>query len=166
MLNENEQKEEFSFAYIQAIAATAGYQVERPQRDKQSVDLKIVAYSAQGWPPDLEILIQVKCTASQTALGDKEVKFVLKANNYNDLRKDGILPRILIVVLVPQNMADWVEPSEQQLILRHCAYWIDLRGRVEIKNTESITIHIPRKNQFTVQSLQEIVARFQQEMQG
>ena len=42
-MNLNEQKEQFSLAYIRAVAAQAGYQITKPELDNDSVDGTLIA---------------------------------------------------------------------------------------------------------------------------
>jgi hypothetical protein len=144
------QKEKFSEAYVLAIAATAGYGTYKPSPDDDSVDFGIAA-------PRLEL--QLKCTAAPTPLGDS-LSFPLKLKNYEELRADNfVIPRILVVVLVPDLADDWLEHSETELCMRRCGYWVSLRGKPATSNTKSVKISIPRQNQFTVQALQAIMQR-------
>jgi len=38
------------------------------------------------------------------------------------------VPRILVVVTVPAVAQEWLSQSEEEMVLRHCGYWISLRG--------------------------------------
>jgi len=64
-MSENEQKQQFSFAYVHAIASRAGFACERPGVDDDSVDLTI---AARGWVHQQAILrsprleLQLKAT--------------------------------------------------------------------------------------------------------
>jgi hypothetical protein len=77
----------------------------------------------------------------------------------NDLKINALVPRILVVVLVPEKITDWIKQTEDELCLRYCAYWVSLRGITDTENTTSVTIEIPRSNQFTPLSLQAIIER-------
>ena len=70
---------------------------------------------------------------------------------------DFVIPRILIVVLLPDNLDEWVQQSEQELCMRYCGYWLSLRGMPETQNTSAVTVTIPRNNQFTVTALESIM---------
>jgi len=75
---------------------------------------------------------------------------------------DFAIPRILIVLVLPENLADWLQQSEEELCLRYCAYWVSLRGMSETQNTTTVTISLPRSNQFTATALQSIMQRIGQ----
>ncbi|WP_089130805.1 DUF4365 domain-containing protein [Tolypothrix sp. NIES-4075] len=58
------------------------------------------------YPPRLEV--QVKST-SIDVMSDEVIRYPLKLKNYNELRKQKTLvPKILIVVLIPDNLIEWV----------------------------------------------------------
>ena len=63
------------------------------------------------------------------------------------------------VVIVPENVHDWLMHSEERLALHHCGYWTSLRGLPESDNSASVTITIPRSQQFTVEELTGILDR-------
>ena len=72
-----------------------------------------------------------------------------------------MVPRILVVVVVPPLPESWLIQSDEQTILKYCAYWISLRGKTTTNNNEKVRVYIPQDNRFTVNSLSksmEIVA--------
>jgi Domain of unknown function (DUF4365) len=60
---------------------------------------------------------------------------------------------------VPDSLAHWVEHTEQQMLMRHCAYWVSLRGLAASPNTTNVTVQIPQANLFNPASLAAIMAR-------
>jgi hypothetical protein len=92
-VDDNDRKERFSLAYISAVAAHAGYLFsERVGPDKDSVDGRIEG--SEGRRPRVEF--QAKATAREI-LRDDHLTFPLLIKNYNDLRLDSRVPRLLIV---------------------------------------------------------------------
>lgn len=154
----NQQKEQFSITYIRAIAAVAGYSLYRPEVDNDSVDLGIISKGGTGKIISPRLELQLKCTA-RNVLEENSLKYPLILKNYNDLRINALVPRILVVVLVPEKITDWIRQTEEELCLRHCAYWVSLRGMPDTANTTTVTIEIPRINQFTPDALQAIIQR-------
>lgn len=155
----DQQKEQFSLAYVRAVAAAACVAVTQPPVDDDSVDL-IFHQKGTGTvfrSPILEA--QVKCTEAAT-IHPAHIAYPLKLKNYNELRPTNLMaPRILIVVLVPDLLPDWLNHSEQELAMRRCGYWLSLRGMPAVPNTTSVTVHLPRINQFTVVQFQAMMAR-------
>ena len=83
--------------------------------------------------------------------------------NYNELRRiNRYPPIILIVVVVPKNVEEWLQQSEASLCLQRCGYWLSLAGADMTKNQDNITVSIPRKNLFTPQALEVIMQKILQ----
>ena len=103
----NEQKEQFSYAYVRAVAAVARVAVTKPEIDDDSVDLMLKLKSLGGPVRSPQIDAQVKCTGNANVAAD-HVSFPLKLKNYNELRgTDFLVPRLLIVVTVSDALADF-----------------------------------------------------------
>lgn len=150
-------KEQFSRAYVRAVASVAGYNVYQFDVDDDSIDLGIAGRGARGTNRSPRLELQVKCT-SQDVLTDGYVTFPLKRKNYDDLVGDNVdVPRILVVVVVPDNIEDWLTHSEDSLVMKRCGYWLSLRAYPETTNTTSVTVKIPRAQVLTVESLRAIM---------
>ncbi|MXY45416.1 MAG: DUF4365 domain-containing protein [Chloroflexi bacterium] len=149
-----QQMEQFSLAYIKAVAADAGYQVTRPAVDTDSVDGVLMADA--GRRPRIDF--QAKST-SQDVLGENELRFTLPIKNYEDLRADTLTPRILIVLLMPQQFDEWTSQSHDELCLRRCAYWLCLQGQQATRNISSVTVELPTANMFNAAQLQELMQK-------
>jgi len=90
------------------------------------------------------------------------VVFPLSIKNFDDLRTVNLLvPRILVVVALPDNFSNWTNHNEQELALRKCGYWMSLRGEPATNNTTSKTIHLPRQQVFDVNGLDAIFNRLE-----
>ena len=153
----NQQKEQFSNTYLRAVATVAGYSLYRPDVDDDSVDWGIAARGGTGRIRSPRLELQLKCT-SRGVLDDNLVRYPLKLKNYDDLRMDNFaIPRILVVIVVPDLIADWLQQSEDELSMRHCGYWVSLRGMPATPNTATVTVALPRTNQFTVAALQSLM---------
>jgi hypothetical protein len=151
------QKEQFGQAYVRAVAAVAGYAVARPEVDDDSVDL-CISSKAHAVRPKLDI--QLKCSQTiELADTDTVIRFALKQKNYDDLRIDVLVPRILVVVRVPEELGQWLHQDEEKLLMRRCGYWLSLAGLPMTQNETSTTIHIPRSNWFTADALGEMMSR-------
>lgn len=150
----NQQMEQFSLAYIRAVAANAGCQVTRPEVDTDSVDG--VLMTSFGRRPRIDF--QAKST-SQDVLSGNSLHFPLSVKNYEELRADTRTPRILIVLLMPQETDEWTNQTHQEFCLRHCAYWLCLEGREATQNTSSVTIEIPTANMFSTTQLETLMQK-------
>lgn len=146
----NIQKEQFSIAYVRAVAAVAGVKVLRTDVDDDSIDIGLER--AGGCAPKLDL--QLKCTADPLpANGD--ISFPLKLKNYDDLRRSTVAPRWLVTLFVPADCADWltVATPPTEVLLRRCAWWTSLNGLPDVDNTASVTVQLPRGNVFTPDAL-------------
>ena len=153
-MDTNTQKERFSLSYIQAVATRAGYVVEETRVDRDSVDGILLADF--GRRPRIEF--QAKATSRDVVSGNN-IHFPLSLKNYNDLRLDAINPRILIVLLMPQQVQEWVNQTDEELCLRHCAYWLSLEGRPETQNISNITVQVPLANRFDIEQLNDMMEK-------
>jgi len=156
----NSQKEEFSYAYIYAVASTAGhsFQLTSRQLDREGIDVMIAGGTEGGGLVEYPRLdLQIKCT-SVDVLGDDFITYPLEIKSYNDLRREHLLvPRILVVVLVPDDIEQWLHQSSVELCMRHCAYWVSLRGEPATENKKTVTVYLPCENVFAVNSLKRLM---------
>ena len=132
------QKSRFSLSYIEAVASVCGYQVVEPKVDRDSVDGILMADF--GRRPRIEF--QAKATSQAIRRADG-LHFPLEIKNYDDLRLEAINPRILIVLAMPNDSADWLHQTPDELALYHCAYWRCLEAEPETQNRNTITVHLP-----------------------
>lgn len=150
----NMQMEQLSMAYIRAVAADAGCQVAVPVPDVDGIDGVIMA--THGRRPRIDF--QAKATY-QDVLRDDGVHFRLPVHNYNQLRAVTRTPRILIVLLMPEDGSEWLHQSAEELCLRHCAYWLSLEGSGTTSNEANVTVHLPATNVFDSQQLNQLMQR-------
>ena len=150
----NVQMELFSLSYIEAVASQAGYHVTQPRVDRDSVDGILMADF--GRRPRIDF--QAKATRRHIIPG-ATVHFPLSVKNYNDLRVDARNPRILIVLLMPENQSLWLRQNPEELCLRHCAYWMSLEGQPDKPNTSSITVAVPTANIFNSEQLTDLMEK-------
>jgi hypothetical protein len=164
-MDTNTRKEEFSYAYIHVIASTAGFSVQIKPRsvDVSGLDVMIETPGAltEGVVSFPKIEAQVKCTATRATITELTINFPLEVKNYNKLRQPHpLVPQILIVVLVPEILENWIGITEPETTtVRKCAYWLSLKGREETSNTENITVHIPRSNLLTPEALSGLMSK-------
>ena len=160
-MTENEQKQQLSVAYVHAVAARAGYACQVIHVDNDSIDVQLAARGMvhhQAVLRSPRIDIQLKAT-SQSVLKESHLTFPLPIKNYNDLREPVLVPRILVVLRLPEDDGLWLEQNEDAMISKHCAYWMALLGEPETKNQSTVTVHLPRDQQFTVSSLRTVMEK-------
>jgi hypothetical protein len=128
----------------------------RPQHDLGiDVTLDLVAKrNGRLGPAGFKLDIQAKSTTAFVRT-ESEVKYDLRRENYDDLRVTSVaVPRILVLLVLPANEPDWLAITEEAMLLRHCAFWLSLKGWPPTTNTQTVRIALPRSNLFTVESLQ------------
>ena len=150
----NMQMEQLSMAYIRAVAADAGCQIAEPVPDVDGIDGVLMA--THGRRPRIDF--QAKATY-QDVLRDDGLHFRLPVHNYNQLRADTRTPRILIVLLMPEDRSEWLYQSNGELCLRHCAYWLSLEGCRPMSNQSNVTVRLPATNVFNSQQLNDLMLR-------
>ena len=65
--------------------------------------------------------------------------------------------RILVILVVPKNIENWLEQSDQQTIVKHCAYWASIRGKPPTQNTNTVRVSIPQVNRLTPNELRRLM---------
>jgi hypothetical protein len=149
------QQEEFGDAYLLAVAGVAGCATSLRRPDDDSIDWTLSCRLPLR--PKLDIQMKTITTIAEDA---DTIQYPLKVKNYNDLIITNILvPRILILVLLPPQIEEWLALSPTALILRRCSYWTSLRGRPTSDNEHTVTVPIPRANMFTVEALCGMMAQ-------
>jgi hypothetical protein len=157
----NTQKEDFSYAYIYAVTSSMGYSLQSATRklDDSGIDATITVPGKINSKRLPRFDVQIKST-SQDILKDKFIKYRLTAKNYEELREnDPFVPQLLIVVLIPDNVNNWLTQTEEFLCLKRCAYWLSLRGHPPLEQQTTITVEIPRQNIFSPNALKIIMER-------
>jgi hypothetical protein len=159
----NDIKGAFGVAFVRAVAHAAGCFAQEANRDLDGdgVDLTIFHRTKKGSTRSSRLDLQVKTTEHQPE-GDP-LPFDLPAKNYDELRADSYqVPRILVVVQVPELRADWLSTTDESVILRHRAYWLSLVNAAESDNEFTVRVRIPRSQRLDVAGLQGIMGSIAQ----
>lgn len=167
MLTDNHIREGLSRAYIQAVAHRAGLNLSLREfdygLDGTFHEVTRVAepdgrarYRESGFKIDF----QAKASSSDLIeLRDEALSYKLEAKSQRDLVVEGGTPRILIVLLLPDDPAQWLTCTEDALTLRRCAWWVSLRGQAETDNLKTVRIDIPRAQRFDAETLNAMMDR-------
>lgn len=85
--------------------------------------------------------------------------FLSGTQQYDNLRRvTHASPRILAVLFLPPKAKDWLTHSQEQLVLRKCAYWVSLRGPPPTDNHAGVTVRIPKNQVFDGAGLMQLMA--------
>lgn len=159
MMDIAQRKEQFSHAFVRAVASVAGFAVAVPEVDEDSIDMTLSARSVDGLPLRPKLDLQLKCTSDDIIRGD-QVVYPLKRKNYDELRiTEFAVPRLLVVVHIPRSEDEWLRHSEEEMAMRRCGYWMSLYGMAETTNVSTVTIQSPRANVFDVAGLRGLMGR-------
>lgn len=156
-MDENQKKELFSKAFVNAISAQSGFRTAQPNVDDDSVDIIIMGKKFQGPIRNPQIEVQLKCTASNDG-DDNFLKFTLPIKNYNDLRGSNILcPRYLFVFVVPNECQHWLTYQQNVTEIKHCCYYYSLLNLPEKDNKTTVTVSIPRVQRLTSETMHSLM---------
>ncbi len=161
-------QEDLSTAYISAVAAKAGFDCNIPTRHDYGVDLEITPIESDDAggrvPYGRSLRIQAKATHTVDLSTNGNIIYSIKKGNYNKLVKEtGIgSPYILVLYCMPKDDNEWLSICDhEQAVLKHCGYWISLRGLEKTENKGNIRIKIPKNNVFNETSLTNIMNTIQ-----
>jgi hypothetical protein len=144
------------------IPAAPSYAYYKPSVDDDSIDLGLAEKGGGGTARSPRLELQLKCYAAETP-ADSHLSYPLKIKNYEDLRDDTVqVPRILVVVLIPDQVEDWLEASEQELVMRRCGYWVSLHGLPSTSNRNTVAVRTAQEQCFHPGLLRAIMQRIGQ----
>jgi hypothetical protein len=138
--------------YLRAIAAAAGCAIAKPEPDTQGIDWDITHPSAHHTSDPLaQIKIQLKSTtqlAPSLLEGKRDFPITLDNSHLKKLNPSPVtFVRLLVAMIIPGDMAEWVSSNGRALELRHCAYWVNLEGK-EVTGLRKTTVRVPMQNVF------------------
>lgn len=148
--------------YLHSVVAAAGCTLGAPFPDR-GIDWTVNhESSAHLLDPEASIKISLKSTASipPNPSGD-HFSFRLENEHLRKLASSPVIvPRILVVMLVPRSWDDWIDVQPYSLAISHCSYWINLEGhKLPASSTGKTTVHVPTANVFDHNALCQIMQR-------
>lgn len=155
-------KEDLSICYLKAVAAINAIALEEIRHDEDSIDAIIKKQIIiSGEPFFSEVGVQLKATSSTSQYSETttNISYKLKAKNYNDLCAKSNIPRMLALLILPEDSNEWVKWTVDELLIRGRMYWHSLYGKLPTKNTSTVTIKIPKANIIDTVTIQEIIQK-------
>ena len=156
---------ELSYAYLHAVASKAGMSCREGNRheDNNGIDAQLTAwlpYESPNILTEVDIKVQIKATIAEPDDDGYNYKYrLIGLNRYNDLRSETLsVTRILVVLFLPRDSAEWLNHTPEQLVFRRCAYWQSLRGAPEI-TADSSVIKLPKAQVFSPDQLTQLASR-------
>jgi len=165
VLNENNRKAELSYAYLHAVAAAAGFACGPTHRhlDANSVDAQVDVrekFDPNATLTDFSVQFQLKATSASLPLIDGRFSYALEVDQYDKLRSTAVaIPRIVVLMVLPEDPQDWLTVSADALIARRCARWISLYGVPETANNSTTAVRFGVDRVLTPKALREIARR-------
>jgi Domain of unknown function (DUF4365) len=161
MITTAHRMEALARAYLQALAAQAGLSHSTPDFD-YGIDISLRSVDHVGGKyldSGVQVDIQLRSTtrASRTS---QEIVFDLDVRTFNHLcGTRWNKPRILVLLVLPDDEAEWLVQSAKELSIRECAYWLSLQGMTTSEAASSVRVRIPIGNMLTVAALRDMMDR-------
>jgi hypothetical protein len=160
-MDENEQKQQLSIAYLHAVASAAGFACQGHEVDDDSVDRTVVA---RGWLHEKSLLrspkidIQLK-SFTRDPLRKDEASFTFRLNrkNYDELRHQTQVPRLLVVLLLPREPEQWIVSDHERLAMKRAAYYVSLAEMADAPQKSKVPVELPRNNLLAVDALRRLM---------
>ncbi|WP_299167918.1 DUF4365 domain-containing protein [uncultured Arthrobacter sp.] len=122
--------EQFQVSYVRAIAAAAGCNLVGTPEIDEGIDLVLSHRSDQHLQTGAVYLeIQLKSTSQYIGQNSTHISSNMRADRYEEFAStDPSVNRIAVIMSLPTEQASWLEASHDYLALKHCCYWVNLRG--------------------------------------
>jgi hypothetical protein len=159
MLTQQHRQECLSRAYIQAVAGRAGMNCLFREFD-YGIDITLTDIQLRnGRRVESGFKLDIQAKSSINAeVSDDGISYKMETKTYDDLRDPTTgSPRILVLLVLPKDEDQQVHISHENLIVRHSAYWLSLKGMEKLPNQRSVSVHISRANLFTADTLEQIM---------
>ena len=158
LLTSRDEEELISIAYAHAVAARAGYVTAAYAKDNDGIDMRIQAGGLMR--PGIDL--QLKATINLNAAADGSYRFPLPRPELQLATHTHSDPTAPGSSRPSFDREQWMTITDDSLVIRHRAYWVNLLGCAETSNTHSVTVQIPSQNVFGVQSLRELMEQSRQ----
>ncbi|MDR2762057.1 MAG: DUF4365 domain-containing protein [Planctomycetaceae bacterium] len=150
-----------SYSYLHAIVSRLGGSCEPTTQDadNEGIDAHLIFqdnFSPKQIINRVQIDVQLKSTRQNLKIKNNKIIYSLPESQYNRYILPATVQLVFILFCVPSKLSDWVSLSDDELILRKCAYWTSLNN-APYCDKKTATIQIPTKNLITDKSLFTIV---------
>lgn len=161
MITKSHRQEGLARAYVQAVAAKAGFGCN-PRTVDYGMDLALNQITmVAGSLSESGMALDIQARSSTTAkLTDEFIIYDIDVRTYDVLRiPHPDVPRLLVLLVLHGNEENWLRLTEEELLLRGAAYWYSVKGEPQSTNRRSIRLSIPRLQLFTPDALHEMAKR-------
>ncbi|MET9293867.1 DUF4365 domain-containing protein [Streptomyces sp. NPDC003077] len=160
-LGDSGHKGDFGEQFVQALACAANLNVGK-SRDRLGFDWELTYPGRSGNMKQPKIVAQVKCWSrpGHVKADEDHWHYPLRVRNFNLLSgRDWYDPRFLFLVVVPEDMNQWIDVDHEGLLLRYAAYWAcfhdcaPLEGRHQ---DSKVPVVVPKANLLTIPALHNL----------
>lgn len=148
--------------YLHSVVAAAGCNLGAPFPDR-GIDWT-VNHASASHKIDSEVSIKLSLKSTATIAPNPQgahFSFRLENDHLTKLAESPVMvPRILVVMLVPPTWDDWIQVASSSLTISHCSYWVNLAGQsYTYAPSGKTTIHVPTANVFDAAALCDLMVR-------
>jgi Domain of unknown function (DUF4365) len=162
-LTDNDIKAELSYAYLHAVAARAGFGCEVAGRHSDNAGVDAYVRVKERLAEDVIhtnfcFEVQLKATSKIPAVEAERFSYWFQdVARYDNLReRSAPMPKLLVVLYLPEDASQWLEHSEAALVARRCAYWVSLWDAPASTNQTGQTVYLPQANRLSVDGLRSV----------
>jgi len=167
----SQNQELYSQAYLDAIAAQSGCNVNwrHGARDRGldgtiefQGELGYRGMRCDGAQFDFQLKsLRVTSRVQKDVPGWKnrgQIPYDLELDTYDRLRSVRVsVPRILVLVLIPDDPTDWIRTNQYDMSLHHRAFWTHLGGDPASTNATQQRVFLPIQNALDANGLMDLI---------
>lgn len=161
-LDPNQHQGLFGESFVRVLASAAGLIVARAELDVTGDDFTISHKGMLGSTRHPKVDVQVKSWSRRRAVWEGgHWKYQMRARHFNELAgRNFALPRFLVLVIVPDDSADYAITRADTVELKHAAYWLSLQDHQQVHTAPDtkVAVDVPGTNLLTVDSLRALLA--------
>ena len=144
----NRIKEQLSISYLRAIASYLGseLQIHGPLIDDEGIDVTIRPPQSRflncvNTKPTIDV--QMKCTSNPKfdSSGDN-VLFNLDRRIFSRMQIEGVSPLLLMVMILPEDIDEWVYNTDDGLIMKREMLWYSAVGHDTVISDNQKTVNV------------------------
>jgi hypothetical protein len=151
-------QEQFSIAFVTAVAAAAGYSCVPTPRAMDNAGLDLAVFDRTVPDPFPQLYLQVKSKQVARIPSGQSVSLDLARHQYEQLRRGSRgIPCLLVLVLVPPERRQWLRMTPAEMTLKRSAFWTSLQGAPTSGNQSTVRIHLPLSQMFGPAELRGIM---------
>jgi hypothetical protein len=124
----NEIQENLSFSYLHAITSSAGGICSATSRgeDNRGKDARLT-FTTDGIITNVDIDVQLKSVRTKLTVNNGKISHSISTDQYKKYTQKSTTPLLFVLFCLPENKEEWLTFTQEELILKKCAYWTGLQ---------------------------------------